>query len=141
MFLIHLSPSVWAESLGIHCWQQQPFAHIICFEVNNVNGRYFSAIGEDIAPAGSTYPLRGSALFDASKDAFRLEFTQNLGDTSVFENAVILDKDTLSGTWTDDGGNSGEFKYLGVGPLAPEVISQLLPQNRSKTRVRKNPLK
>jgi hypothetical protein len=139
LFFINLAPTVQAESLGIHCWQQQPFVHIICFEIDNVNGRYFSAIGEDIAPEGGTYPLRGSALFDASKDAFRLEFTQNLGESSVFENAVVLHKETLSGTWSDDGGNSGEFKYLGVGPLAQDVINQLIPQNRSKIKIRKNP--
>jgi hypothetical protein len=130
--LFSVLPPVAAESLGTHCWQQQPFVHIICFEVDNINGRYFSLIGEDITPEKNTYPLRGSALFDTSKDAFRLEFTQNLGSTSVFENTALLNKETLSGEWTDDGGNSGEFNYLGVGPLAQEVIDQLIPQNRSK---------
>ena len=125
-----------ADSLGTHCWQQTPFTHILCFEANDVNGRYFSLIGENITENAS-YPVNGSALFDNNKGVFRLSFTQNLGDTFVFENAVTIDT-TLNGTWTDDGGNAGEFQYLGIGPLDPEKIKSILRRStRNKKVVRK----
>ncbi len=122
-FGLIISTSVTAQvddSLGNHCWQQAPFSQIICFEVN-ANGQYFSLIGENIVD-GKHYPLNGSALLDKQANQFRMSFTQNLGGEQVFENTVTLDPATLSGTWNDDGGNSGEFQYLGVGPLAPEKI-------------------
>jgi len=124
-----------ADSLGTHCWQQTPFAHILCFEVNDVNGRYFSLIGENMTENAS-YPVDGSALFDNNNGVFRLSFTQNLGDTFVFENAVTIDT-TLSGTWTDDGGNSGEFQYLGIGPLDPEKIKAILTRTTKKVSRKK----
>jgi hypothetical protein len=83
--------TVMADNLGTHCWQQVPFAQVFCFEVNNVNGRYFSLLGENIIE-GATYPVDGSALLDQNNNVFRLSFTQNLGNTLVFENAVSIDQ-------------------------------------------------
>lgn len=122
---------VQAESLGIHCWRQQPFSHIFCFEVDNLNNQYFSLIGEDIVLGEGRYPVSGSAVFDADNNVYRLEFTQNLGNTFVFENAATLDND-LNGQWTDDGGNSGAFLYLGPGPLSPETIEAQASTRRNK---------
>jgi hypothetical protein len=122
-----------ADTLGTHCWQQTPFAHVLCFEVNNVNGRYFSLLGENIVEEVS-YPVNGSALLDAKNNKFRLSFTQNLGGTFVFENAVTLDPNTLSGQWTDDGGNSGDFQYLGIGPLDSEKITELTTRRAKKPK-------
>lgn len=116
-FLSMIPLGVIADSLGIHCWQQNPVAHILCFEVDVIQGRYYSLIGEDMLPKEARYPVRGSALFDEFHDVFRLEFTQNLGGAFVFENSVTLDKQTLNGTWNDDSGSSGNFLYLGPGPL------------------------
>jgi len=125
-----------AESLGTHCWQQAPFTHIVCFEVNG-SGQYFSLIGENIVD-GISYPIDGSALLDKSTNQFRMSFTQNLGGALVFENTVTLEPTTLSGTWSDDGGNDGEFQYLGVGPLAPEKIKSISTRRaNAKKKVKK----
>jgi hypothetical protein len=131
-----ISPFVMADTIGTHCWQQAPFAHVLCFDINNVNGRYFSLIGENIVEDAS-YPVNGSALFDEKNNKFRLSFTQNLGSTFVFENAVTLDTSTLTGQWTDDGGNSGDFQYLGIGPLDSEKLKELLTTPRTKKKVKK----
>jgi hypothetical protein len=133
--LMTIPPLATAQSLGTHCWQQAPFAHILCFDVNDVNGRYFTVVGENIVE-GASYPVDGSALFDNNNNnnVFRLSFTQNLGGTFVFENAVTIDPTTLSGTWTDDGGNSGEFQYLGMGPLDPEKIKAITTRRGKKVR-------
>ena len=134
--LLSTSPPTIAKSLGTHCWQQAPFAHIVCFEVNKVNEQYFSLLGENIIKE-ATYPVMGSALYDNNNNVYRLSFTQNLGDTFVFENAVTLDPKTLSGSWTDDGGNVGEFQYLGIAPLNPNKIKEITTRRAIK-RIRKS---
>ena len=115
--LVLVSPNLIAENLGIYCWRQEPLSHVLCFAVEVIQGRYYSLIGEDLLPQEARYPVRGSALFDEFHGLFRLEFTQNLGGAFVFENSVTLDQHTLNGTWNDDSGSSGNFLYLGPGPL------------------------
>lgn len=136
LFFIQSTP-IFAESLGIHCWQQQPYNHAFCFDVNNTNGRYFSLIGENIIPTEGTYPLQGSALLDDTINQFRLEFTQNLGGTLVYENTATVDVESLNGSWQDDAGNEGDFQYLGVGPLDTEQLQAL--STRSKKSPKKTP--
>jgi hypothetical protein len=127
-----LPASVMAASIGTHCWEQQPFSHVFCFDANDLNGRYYSLVGEDIIPGEATYPVRGSALFDSQKGVLRVEFTQNLGQSYVFENTCILDASSLSGTWSDNGGNAGNFHYLGTGPLTLEQIKKLTKEGTRK---------
>ncbi|MEK8016887.1 MAG: hypothetical protein VSS75_008460, partial [Candidatus Parabeggiatoa sp.] len=67
-------------------------------------------------------------------NVYRLSFTQNMGDTFVFENAVSLDPTTLKGTWTDDGGNAGEFQYLGLAPLDPEQLKAITTRRANTQR-------
>jgi hypothetical protein len=136
LLFITMPPLVMASSIGTHCWEQAPFAQIICFDVNNVNKRYFSLIGENIANE-ATYPVDGSALLDMNNNVFRISFTQNLGQNFVFENAVTINPATLSGTWSDDGGNSGDFKYLGVAPLDPEKMKSITTRKISRMRRKK----
>lgn len=113
---------------GIQCWKQEPYAYILCFEVTDTNGQYFSLIGENIIPGKSTYPVHGSALFDSKNSLFRLEFTQNLGE-NAFQNAVTLDKETLTGAWTDNGGNLGAFNYVGSPPLDAVLLNPSTPRH------------
>ncbi len=125
ILLIILPNYAVAKSLGIHCWLQKPVAQVLCFEVNDVNGKYYSLVGEDIG-ATNRYPVGGSALFDEDNQLYRLEFTQNHGTMNdIFENAITLYPNTLNGEWTDDAGNKGEFQYLGTGPLDPDQINTL----------------
>ncbi len=135
-YMMFISLPLIASSLGTHCWQQVPFAHVVCFEVNDVNGHYFSLIGETIV-SDAQYPLDGSALFDGNNKLFRLSFTQNMGDIFVFENAVSIDPTSLSGTWIDDGGNFGEFQYLGVAPLDPDELKAITTRRAKKQRIKK----
>lgn len=129
---IGLTTTLSAESLGTHCWQQQPFNHAFCFEVNNTNGKYFSLIGENIIPEEGTYPLQGSALYDGKIDKFRLEFTQNLGDTLVYHNTATVDTENLNGNWQDDAGNQGDFHYLGNEPLNADQLKELSTRSNKK---------
>jgi hypothetical protein len=132
LLLIGLPNFTSATSLGVHCWLQKPENHILCFEVNDINGKYYSLNGEDISETTSEdisqtvrYPVAGSALFDETKQVYRLEFTQNQGSIYVYENTITLNTTDLSGNWTDDKGNEGEFQYLGTGPLDPDQIKTL----------------
>jgi hypothetical protein len=100
---------------------------VLCFDVNNINGKYYSLTGEDIGET-ARYPVAGSALKldeDETNQIYRLEFTQNQGGINVYENTITLNTTNLSGNWTDDSGNEGEFQYLGTGPLDPDQIKQL----------------
>lgn len=135
-FLVFISlPNVTsAKSLGIHCWLQSPVNQILCFEVNDINGKYYSLIGEDIGEKDH-YPVSGSALFDENNQIYRLEFTQNQGNINVFENAITLNTTTLSGNWTDDSGNEGEFQYLGTGPLDPDQIKTLTKPRAKEKKI------
>jgi len=133
--LMILSFSVYAEDLGTHCWQQQPYNHLFCFAVNKVNEKYFALIGENIIPNEATYPIDGAGLFDDINNIFRIEFTQNLGESLVFENTAQINKETLSGTWRDDGGNQGDFQYLGVGPLSSEKIQDLATRSTKRKTI------
>lgn len=127
--------STYAEDLGTHCWQQQPYDHIFCFAVNKVNEKYFSLIGENIIPNEAVYPIDGSAIFDHINQVFRMEFTQNLGESLVFENTTQIDQKTLNGTWRDDGGNQGTFHYLGSGPLSEESIQAIATRSTKKRKL------
>lgn len=122
---LSLAPSLAAENLGIHCWQQKPYNHVFCFEVGNTNGKYFSLLGENTIPNEGTYPTQGSALLDEKLGKFRLEFKQNLGGLDVYENSAAISPENLSGTWSDDAGNAGDFQYLGTGPLDPATLGEL----------------
>jgi hypothetical protein len=135
LLLFSLAQSAMAASLGSHCWQQLPFNHVLCFEINDINGRYFSLFGETIVD-NAQYPLHGSGLFDNNNNVFRFSLTQNMGDTYVFENAVSLDPNTLKGSWTDDGGNGGEFQYLGQAPLAPDKLKAITTPRSKKQRLK-----
>jgi hypothetical protein len=125
-----LATALSAESLGTHCWQQQPYDQAFCFEVNNTNGKYFSLIGENIIPEEGTYPLQGTALYDVKIVKFRLEFTQNLGGTLIYHNTAIVDPENLNGDWHDDAGNSGNFQYLGTDPLSAAQLKKLSTQGK-----------
>ena len=124
LLLIGLPNFTSAMSLGVHCWLQTPENHILCFEINDINGKYYSLIGEDIGEQAH-YPVSGSALLDETNQIYRLEFTQNQGSIYVYENTITLNTTNLSGNWTDDKGNEGEFQYLGTGPLDPDQIKTL----------------
>lgn len=121
-----------AKSLGTHCWLQSPVNQILCFEVTDVNDKYYSLIGEDIGEKAH-YPVNGSGLFDEDNQIYRLEFTQNHGNINVYENAITLNPTTLDGNWTDDSGNEGEFQYLGTGPLDSDQI-KTLTKRRAKRK-------
>lgn len=125
---------VYAEDLGTHCWQQQPYNQLFCFAVNKVNEKYFSLIGENIIPNEAVYPIDGAGLFDEINGVFRIEFTQNLAESLVFENTAQINQETLSGTWRDDGGNQGNFQYLGTGPLSSEKIQELATRSTKKRK-------
>ena len=136
---ISLSASLSAESLGTHCWQQQPYNQAFCFDVNNTNGKYFSLIGENIVPEEGTYPVQGAALLDEKISQFRLEFTQNLGGTLVYENTATINIENLSGDWRDDAGNEGNFQYLGTGPLDENQLKALSTRSKKSKAVKQQP--
>ncbi len=134
-FLMITAFPTYAEDLGTHCWQQQPYNHVFCFAVNKVNEKYFALIGENIIPNEAIYPVDGAGLFDDINNIFRIEFTQNLGESLVFENTAKISKETLNGTWRDDGGNQGDFQYLGVGPLSAEQIQNLATRSTKRKTI------
>lgn len=98
------------ELTGSHCWQQTPFEDVLCFDIVKVKDDYYTLLGENVIPEEATYPVGGSAL--KNEQNFQLQFVQNFGEGRVFKNAITLDEKTLEGTWSDNSGHQGDFKYL-----------------------------
>ncbi|MDY6993925.1 MAG: hypothetical protein SVR94_15160 [Pseudomonadota bacterium] len=118
---------------GHHCWQQQPFEHVVCFNITAVNDHYYTLLGKDMT-AAATYPTHGSALL--TEGSLQLEFIQNLGAGEVYKNSVTLDSETLEGEWLDNSGNSGDFDYIGTA-VSDDDLKQRFSGRRSKRRAQK----
>jgi hypothetical protein len=100
-----------AQVLGTFCWQLQPaqFGEIVRFAVET-QADVFALSGFDILPAsqgGGRFGTFGTA-FQRTDGQFGLSFTTVFDGFSSNTQAVI-NAFTLSGTWTDDSGNSGQF--------------------------------
>ena len=118
-----LSAVLWAiplvasagQSLGVYCWEQNPYKDVICFDLELKTGGalpVFALTGTAEAADTYTVAVYGSAVYDPSRSQVVLSFTQTYTSYS-FQNEVILNTTNLNGTWADDSGNSGDFRFLG----------------------------
>jgi len=101
-----------AQVLGTFCWRFEPadqFGEIVTFSVAG-QGSVFILSGFDDRPAG-----QGGGRFATAGTAFqRADGQFGLGFTTVFDTfsahtSAVISPASLSGTWSDDGGNSGQF--------------------------------
>lgn len=104
-----------AQVLGTFCWRLDPqtqFGEIVSFSVAQ-QGSVFVLSGSDVLPTG-----QGGGRFATFGTAVALSATQfKMGFTTVFDNfsahtSTSISASTLSGTWNDDGGNSGQFTSI-----------------------------
>ena len=109
------------SSIGVYCWQQAPYVDIICVDLED-KGFVFEATGTDHVPDCYKYPVDGSAVFDEYKGEYVLGFVQYYGDWAP-TNTAYIDPATLDGVWFDDLGNSGDFLFLGPGPMAEGLVA------------------
>lgn len=103
-----------AGSIGVHCWNMQPYADIICFDVNDL-GFAYALNGTEHAPNSYRIPITGSANYDEYIDKIRVQFFATAPSWFVLDEATI-DPATLDGTWSNSSGSSGDLIYVGSGP-------------------------
>jgi hypothetical protein len=107
-----LASAAQAQVLGTFCWRLEPadqFGEIVTFSVAG-QGAVFVLSGFDDRPAG-----QGGGRFATAGTAFQRPDGQfGLGFTTVFDTftthtSAVISLPSLSGTWSDDGGNTGQF--------------------------------
>ncbi len=116
------SPSL-AEELGTYCWQQQPINNTFCFSINQINGQYFSLVGEMTTPSATSTPVQGLAVLDEANHLLRVTLTQDLGAVRVFDTPLSVNSLTLNGIWQGNNGTQGDFVYLGKKTDHPETAN------------------
>ena len=106
-------------TLGVFCWEQQPFPDVVCFDVEP-RGPFFALTGDDTVSGVFSGLVDGTAMAVGSE--IHLEFTQTFPgfvptDPSItFENFATINSGTLSGTWADEFGGGNLFTFLGTAP-------------------------
>ena len=109
------------SSIGVYCWQQAPYVDIICVDLED-KGFVFEATGTDHVPDCYKYPVDGSAVFDEYEGEYILGFVQYYDGWAPI-NTAYINPTTLDGNWSDDLGNSGDFLFLGFGPMAEGLVA------------------
>ncbi|MCO6428659.1 hypothetical protein [Nitrosomonas communis] len=119
-FIALLSPlTSHAQSAGVFCWRLNPFSDILCFDVDS-KGFVFELTGTQ-KTAAYEFPSHGAANLDRPSNRFHLGFTSHLSNGLLGEFFVSMNTESLNGTWTDIRGLSGNFTFLGIGPLSPVI--------------------
>lgn len=120
LFIIPVAAS--ADSIGVYCWQLSPYIDVVCLDLDS-KGFAFGAIGWDHVSGEYKYPAHGAVCADDYRNLYSFEWT-----TLTFNFAADIDTSTLSGTWDDFTGDSGEFLFLGAGPQVEGVVEGTGPK-------------
>ena len=107
-------------SVGVHCWGLLPFTDVICFDVDS-KGFVFALHGTDKVQSGSegyNLPISGAAADNPFNGTIGLQWNF-VGLTFL----AAIDPITLDGEWAEESGQSGDFIYLGLGPMAQSTES------------------
>jgi hypothetical protein len=107
-----------AQPLGLFRWQLQPYCNIVAVTVVQQGGQYTLDGTDDQCAADQKASVRGMAFQNPDGTiGFGLTIVTAPGGAPVHVDAVIS-MITLSGTWTDSAGHSGNFVYT-PGPGVP----------------------
>ncbi|SDY12917.1 hypothetical protein [Nitrosomonas sp. Nm58] len=110
-----------AQSMGVFCWRINPFSDVLCFDIAS-KGFVFELTGTQKTSAYEV-PSHGAANFDRLSNRFHVGFTSHLSGGFLGQFFVSMNTESLNGTWTDITGLSGNFTFLGEGPLNPVISS------------------
>lgn len=109
--LLAATSSAWAQPLGTYRWQQQPYCNVFTLNVIGEGGNYTLDGTDDLCGAAQKASVNGTAFFNPDGSiGFGLTIVGSAGGGAVHVKAVIS-LGTLSGTWTDSNGNSGDLVY------------------------------
>ena len=116
-------PTVNAASIGVYCWNMQPYVDIVCFNVGSLpNGWAFSMHGTQHAPGGYRDPISGAANPNEYTGQIHMNWVYyDPGSGMDARIGAIISPSTLNGNWIDSFGGSGTFTYVGTGPRSPDV--------------------
>ncbi len=110
------------DSIGVYCWQLDPYIDVICFDLET-RGTGFAWDMSGWAHISGYYkdPLSGTAIYDNYAGRYLLQFdwASSLG-VYFWQVAADIDTSTLNGEWIDDTGDFGDFLYLGIGPMSQD---------------------
>lgn len=110
-------------SVGVYCWEMQPFIDVWCLDIEDQSGFAFGLVGWNHVEGMYRNPVHGAAIYDDNQRVYSLQLSTRSPDMflTAFVN-VNMNPSTLSGPWMDSFGLSGTFVYLGGGPRGSENI-------------------
>ena len=103
-----VTSSAWAQPLGSFRWQQQPYCNILTLNVIGEGGNYTLDGTDDLCGATQKASVNGLAFQNPDGT---IGFGLNIvaaGGSAVHIRANI-NMSSLSGTWSDSNGNTGNF--------------------------------
>ena len=116
------------DVIGIYCWQLSPYEDVVCFELETRGGPGFSInlSGYDVVTDTYRIPVHGCATWDYQASAYILTWTwgTNQIDPKFLVFAADFDPMHESGGWSDSSGDSGEFIFLGAGPMSADFEAE-----------------
>jgi hypothetical protein len=107
-----------AQPLGTFTWQLQPFCNRVTVSVRQDGAIYTLDGTDDQCGATQKAPLVGLAALNLDGSiGFGLNIVSPSGQPMPVQARISFS--TLSGTWTDNGGNTGTFAFGGALPGLP----------------------
>lgn len=105
-----LSASADAQVIGSFSWQTQPYCNVVTLTVIQ-QGPLFQLAGSDNLCGSGIVPVTGTAVASGASVALGLTVALSSGRAAQISAAINLI--TLSGTWSDADGNTGNFVFGG----------------------------
>jgi hypothetical protein len=105
-----LSASADAQVIGSFPWQTQPYCNVVTVTVIQ-QGPVFQLVGSDNLCGSGSAPVTGTAVASGANVAFG--FTVALSSGRAGQISAAINLTTLSGTWSDADGNTGNFVFGG----------------------------
>jgi hypothetical protein len=116
-----------AQSLGTFRWQTEPYCNVLTLTVMQQGGVYTLNGFDDQCGGAPRAPVTGTAVLnDDGTIQLGLTIVTAPEGTSVHL-TVPLDSRTFSGTWVDDGGNSGTFAFGANTGGSPRPAASVIP--------------
>jgi hypothetical protein len=106
-----------AQSLGTFRWQLAPFCNTVTLDVESRRGQFVLTGFDDMCGALRRGAATGSAHFNPD-GTVGLAITVVRPDGFVVQHSAFITIAALSGTWSDDSGNSGTFAFNAPSPAS-----------------------
>jgi hypothetical protein len=114
-----------APSIGVYCWQLAPYGDVVCFDLEKRSGFavLYDASGWEHSAGNYKIPCSGAVVLDdyvGAYGAYVFEFECAYYPDILWQYGAYILTTTKSGEWFDNTGDSGDFVWLGPGPLSPD---------------------